>query len=282
METKQAKRVWFITGASRGIGAEIASAALAAGDFVVATARDPKRVAERLGTSESLLPVALDVTSESSAAAAIEAAVARFGRIDVLVNNAGFGVIGAVEETSGEDVRRVYETNVFGLLAVTRAALPTLRKQRSGLILNVSSIGGYRSGAGFGVYCSTKFAVEGISEALHAELALLGIFVTILEPGYFRTEFLGSNSVVETSPIIDDYAETSGKVRAFAKSVSLQQPGDPARLARVVVELSRAENTPLRLALGSDTVAAIEAKNAQVATELHAWRDVSVSTDFPR
>ena len=282
MTTKHTKKVWFITGASRGIGAEIAAAALAAGDEVVATARDPGRIRERLGASESLLPVALDVTDERSVAAAVAAAIARFGRIDVLVNNAGYGLIGAVEESSAEDVRRLYETNVFGLLAVTRAVLPTLRQQRSGHILNLSSVGGYRSGAGFGVYCSTKFAVEGLSEALHAELAPLGIAVTIVEPGYFRTEFLEAQSVVETDASIPDYAETAGKVRAMAKSVSLQQPGDPLRLARVVVELSRAQQPPLRLPLGSDCVATLEAKNAFVAGELDAWRAVAISTDFPR
>jgi len=281
METKQTKRVWFITGASRGIGAEITSAALSAGDYVVATARDPRPLAERFGGNDALLPVALDVTSESSVASAVEAALARFGRIDVLVNNAGYGLIGAVEETSAEDVRRLYETNVFGLLTVTRAVLPVLRKQRSGHVMNLSSVGGYRSGAGFGVYCSTKFAVEGISEALHAELAPLGISVTVLEPGYFRTEFLESKSVVETDAAIADYAETAGKVRAMAKTVSMKQPGDPVRLARVVVELAGAAHPPLRLPLGSDTVAAIEAKHAFVSKELDAWRAIATSTDFP-
>ena len=282
MTTKQANKVWLITGASRGLGAEITSAALAAGDHVVATARDPRRIVERFGNSEALLPVALDVTSESSIAAAVEAAIARFGRIDVLVNNAGYGVIGAVEETSGEDVRRLYETNVFGLLSVTRAVLPVMRKQRSGHVINLSSVGGYRSGPGFGVYCSTKFAVEGISEALHAELAPLGIAVTVVEPGYFRTEFLEAKSVVESDAVIADYVDTAGKVRAFARSVSLQQPGDPVRLARTVVELTRAGEPPLRLPLGSDTVAAIEAKHVFVAKELEAWRTVATSTDFPR
>ncbi|WP_394841953.1 oxidoreductase [Pendulispora brunnea] len=281
MTTNDTKRVWFITGASRGIGAEITKAALAAGDAVIATARDPKKMVERFGASDALLPLALDVTNEASVAAAVETAIARFGRIDVLVNNAGYGIIGAVEETPGDDVRRIYETNVFGLLAVTRAVLPHLRRQRSGLILNLSSVGGYRSGPGFGIYCSTKFAVEGISEALHGELAPLGIGVTILEPGYFRTEFLESNSVVETAATISDYAETSGMVRSRAKSVSLQQPGDPVRLAQVVVELAGSKAPPLRLALGSDTVAVIEEKNAFVARELDAWRTVSVSTDFP-
>ena len=276
----QGKRVWLITGASRGIGAEITRAALAAGDAVVATARDPKKVAERFEPSDRLLPVALDVTDEASIAAAVDAAVTRFGRIDVLVNNAGYGVVGAIEETPGEEVRRVFETNVFGLLAVTRGVLPQLRKQRSGHVMNLSSVGGYQSGPAFGIYCATKFAVEGISEALHAELAPLGVAVTVIEPGYFRTEFLEAGSVVESKTIIADYAETAGKVRAFAKDVSLQQPGDPVRLARAVVELSRAKRPPLRLPLGSDCVATIEAKNAHVATELAAWRSVALSTDF--
>jgi NAD(P)-dependent dehydrogenase (short-subunit alcohol dehydrogenase family) len=282
MTTNRTNKVWLITGASRGLGAEIMSAALAAGDHVVATARDPRPLAERFAGSEAVLPVALDVTSEASIAAAVKAAIERFGRIDVLVNNAGYGVIGAVEETSGDDVRRLYETNVFGLLSVTRAVLPLLRTQRSGHVINLSSVGGYQSGPGFGVYCSTKFAVEGISEALHAELAPLGIAVTVVEPGYFRTEFLESKSVVESDAIIADYADTSGKVRAFAKTVSLQQPGDPVRLAQAVVELTRAERPPLRLPLGSDTVAAIEAKHALVSAELAAWRAVATSTDFPR
>jgi len=282
MANSNSKRVWFITGASRGIGAEIAKAALGAGDAVVATARDPKAIAALLGDSDSLFPVALDVTSEASVATAVEQAIARFGRVDVLVNNAGFGVVGAIEETNAEQVRQVYETNVFGLLNVTRALLPLLRKQRAGHIMNLSSVGGYHSGPAFGIYCSTKFAVEGISEALHAELAPLGVAVTVVEPGYFRTEFLEAKSVVETQTIISDYAETAGKVRAFAKSVSMQQPGDPVRLAKVVVDLANAKNPPLRLPLGSDCVAAIEAKNAFVAQELEAWRAVSVSTDFPQ
>jgi NAD(P)-dependent dehydrogenase (short-subunit alcohol dehydrogenase family) len=282
MTTNQTKRVWFVTGASRGIGAEITKAALAAGDAVVATARDPKHITARFAASDQLLPVALDVTSEPSIAAAVAAAVARFGRIDVVVNNAGYGIIGAIEETPGDEVRRIYETNVFGLLAVTRAVLPQLRKQRAGHIMNLSSVGGYHSGPAFGIYCSTKFAVEGISEALHAELAPLGIAVTVIEPGYFRTEFLEANSVVETAPAIGDYADTAGVVRAVARQVSLQQPGDPVRLARAVVELAGAKQPPLRLPLGSDSVAAIEAKHAFVTGELAAWRQVSVSTDFPK
>jgi len=200
--TNETKKVWLITGASRGLGAEMAKAALAAGDLVVATGRDPARVTAQLGASEGLLPLALDVTSDASIRSAVDAALARFGRIDVLVNNAGFGVVGAVEETAAEDVRRVYETNVFGLLAVTRAVLPSMRARRAGHVINLSSVGGYRSGPGFGVYCSTKFAVEGLSEALHGELAPLGIAVTVVEPGYFRTEFLEPGSVQVSDAVV--------------------------------------------------------------------------------
>lgn len=183
-------RTWFITGASRGFGALIAEKALEKGDRVVATARNPQAILDRFGTRPDLLAVALDVTDEAQAHRAVGEAVARFGGIDILVNNAGYGLLGAVEEATGAEVEALYRTNVFGLLAVTRAVLPHMRRQRSGHILNFSSIGGYRSGPGFGVYSSTKFAVEGLTEALAAELAPLGIHATAIEPGYFRTDFL--------------------------------------------------------------------------------------------
>lgn len=220
------------------------------------------------------------MTDEAQGIAVAQAAIEHFGRIDVLVNNAGFGLLGAVEEASADEVRRVYETNVFGLLNVTRAVLPHMRAARSGHVINLSSVGGYRSGPGFGVYCSTKFAVEGLSEALHAELAPLGIKVTIVEPGYFRTEFLEGNSLVESPSSIADYDSTAGEVRKIAKAVTLNQPGDPDKLAEVMITLVEAANAPLRLPLGSDCVAAIEAKNSFVADELKVWREVSVSTDF--
>lgn len=276
----ETQRVWFITGASRGIGAEIAQAALDAGDRVVATARNAQSIEDRFGKRENLLATKLDVTDEASVRAAIGQAIDSFGRIDVLVNNAGFGIIGAVEETSAEDVRRIYETNVFGLLNVTRTALPYMRRQRSGHIINLSSLGGYVSGAGYGIYCSTKFAVEGISESLHAELAPLGIRVTVVEPGYFRTDFLDASSVTRSETQIDDYAETSGKTREVAAQKNHQQQGDPKKLAQAMIELVRAENPPLRLPLGTDAVAVIESKNDFVAKELDAWRKLSVSTDF--
>ncbi|MDI1333586.1 oxidoreductase [Pseudomonas sp.] len=274
------KRVWLITGASRGIGARIAAAALANGDAVVATARDASSVTQRFGTQPALLAVSLDVTNEAQGIAVAKAAIEHFGRIDVLVNNAGFGLLGAVEEASADEVRRVYETNVFGLLNITRAVLPYMRAARSGHVINLSSVGGYASGPGFGVYCSTKFAVEGLSEALHAELAPVGVKVTVVEPGYFRTEFLEGNSLVESPSTIADYDSTAGEVRKIAKAVTLNQPGDPDKLAQAMIILVEAKKAPLRLPLGSDCVAAIEAKNAFVTDELQTWREVSVSTDY--
>lgn len=274
-------KTWFITGASRGFGVKIAALALAQGDNVVATARNPADVTQRLGDHPSLLALKLDVTDDAQAREAAAAAVARFGRIDVLLNNAGYGLMGAVEEATAEEVERVYRTNVFGLLNVTRAVLPYMRAQRAGRVLNISSIGGYRGAAGFGVYSSTKFAVEGLSEALHAELAPLGVHVTVIEPGYFRTDFLDATSLSVSPMRIDDYnATAAGKVRSVAVSLNHAQPGDPDRLAQVLVDLAAAPNPPVRLPLGSDTVAAIEAKHASDAAILADWRAVSISTDF--
>lgn len=271
-------KTWFITGASRGFGARIAELALAQGDNVVATARNSKAVIERIGHHPGLLALALDVSDETQAKAAAQAAIDRFGQLDVLLNNAGVGLLGAVEEASAADVEAVYRTNVFGLLAVTRAVLPYMRAARSGRILNISSIGGYRGGPGFGVYSSTKFAVEGLSEALHAELIPLGIHVTVIEPGYFRTDFLDASSLTVSADPIQDYAATAGAARAAA--LNHAQPGDPDKLARIIVDFAGAANPPVRLPLGSDTVAAIEAKHASDAKILSQWREVSVSTDF--
>lgn len=273
-------QTWFITGASRGFGALVAKLALDRGDAVVATARNPQSVTTALGQHPNLLAVALDVTDEAQAHEAAKAAIQRFGKIDVLLNNAGFGLLGAVEEATAAEVEALYRTNVFGLLNVTRAVLPHMRRARSGHILNISSVGGYQSGAGFGVYCSTKFAVEGLTEALAAELAPLGIKATVVEPGYFRTEFLEARSLSVSDTRIADYAETAGAVRERAARISLRQPGDPAKLAAALVELGGNPEAPLRMPYGSDTVAAIEAKNAFVAQELAAWRRVAVSTDF--
>ncbi|WP_316235340.1 MULTISPECIES: SDR family NAD(P)-dependent oxidoreductase [unclassified Bradyrhizobium] len=273
-------RVWFITGASRGFGALVAQRALDRGDAVVATARNPTAIVDRIGAHPDLLALALDVTRESEAVAAAQAAIDRFGRIDVLLNNAGFGLMGAVEETSQEEIEAVFRTNVFGLLAVTRAILPHMRKARSGRILNISSIGGYRGSAGFGVYGATKFAVEALSEAMRAELKPLGIHVTAIEPGYFRTDFMDASSLKVSRIVIPDYSATAGRVRANAGTVNGAQPGDPDKLARVLVDFAGEPDPPVRLPLGADTVAAIEAKHASDAAIIARWREVALSTGF--
>jgi NAD(P)-dependent dehydrogenase (short-subunit alcohol dehydrogenase family) len=273
-------RTWLITGASRGFGALIAERALAAGDSVVATARDPQSVPATVRDHPRALAVALDVTNEAQAHEAVAAALRRFGRIDVLVNNAGFGLIGAIEESSSAEVQRLFATNVFGLLHVTRAVLPAMRRQRSGRVLNFSSIGGYAAAAGFGIYCATKFAVEGISEAMSAELAPLGIRTTVVEPGYFRTGFLSEKSIVSTAARIEDYAHHVGAVRDFARGADGQQPGDPARLAQAILALVDAEEPPQRLPLGADTVDRIALKHREVDAEVDRWRDLAMSTGF--
>ena len=272
-------RVWFITGASRGFGALITQEALAAGDAVVATARDPKSVAKRFGDHSTLLPVKLDVTQEADARTAVAAGVKRFGRIDVLLNNAGYGLLGAVEESSAPEIERLFATNVFGLLSVTRAVLPQMRRQRSGHIINISSIGGYAAYTGWGVYGATKFAVEGLTEALALELAPLGIHATVVEPGFFRTDFLDDQSLVKTEARIADYADTVGAMRDFAAGANHTQPGDPAKLAKAMIELVNAKQPPLRMPFGTDTVAKIAEKNAHVAAEVAAWHSLAVSTD---
>jgi NAD(P)-dependent dehydrogenase (short-subunit alcohol dehydrogenase family) len=277
--TGTAQKVWFITGASRGFGALTAQKALERGDLVVATARDPHTVTAALGEHPNLLALRLDVKLEAQAISAAQQALTRFGRIDVLVNNAGYGLLGAVEEASGEEVRAVYETNVFGLLNVTRAVLPVMRRQGSGHVINISSVGGYSAYAGWGVYGSTKFAVEGLSEALAMELEPLGIQVTVVEPGFFRTDFLDTSSLVATRDRIDSYAATVGAMRDFAADANHAQPGDPVKLAGALLQLADSDTPPIRLQLGSDTVQRVRAKNQFVEKELAEWLELAVSTD---
>ncbi|WP_409436109.1 oxidoreductase [Mycobacterium sp. SMC-14] len=273
--------VWFITGASRGFGLQIARDLLDRGHQVVATARDAATVTESLGENDNVLAVALDVTDETQARQAVQTAVDRFGRIDVLINNAGRGLLGAVEEATDAEVRAVYETNVFGLLTVTRAVTPVLRAQRSGTIVNISSVGGFVSSPGWGVYASTKFAVEALSEALHAELQPLGIHAMVVEPGYFRTDFLDSSSLQIQQHTIDDYADgPAGKMRITAGERNHDQPGDPVKAAAAIIDVVESERPPVRLLLGNDTIAAVESKLAHVQAELAQWRGVSASTDF--
>jgi NAD(P)-dependent dehydrogenase (short-subunit alcohol dehydrogenase family) len=272
--------VWFITGSSRGFGLEITRAALVAGHQVVATARNTETVRARFpDAGDALLTVALDVTDPQSIQAAVDAAVERFGRIDVLVNNAGTGLLAAVEESDDVAVRAVYETNVFGPLAVQRAALPVLRRQRAGHVINISSIVGFATAPGWGIYASTKFAVEGFTETLRIELAPLGIHVTLVEPGFFRTDFLDPASLHTGPDIIDDYAPTAGAMRAAAASLNHAQPGDPAKAARAIIEIAAAPEPPLRLPLGADTLQAFDAKLDTFRKEMDAWRHVALATD---
>ncbi|MNM00555.1 putative oxidoreductase [compost metagenome] len=273
-------RTWFITGASRGFGTLIAEHALRAGDAVIATARNPQDITDRLGSHPNLMAVRLDVTEEAEAQRAVAEGIKHFGRIDVLINNAGFGVLGAVEETSANETERLFVTNVFGVLNVTRAVLPHMRRQRSGHIINISSIGGYQAYMGWGVYGSTKFAVEGITEALHQELAPLGIHATVVAPGFFRTDFLDEQSLIKTALELPDYDETVGKMRQFAEAANHAQPGNPVKFAEAMLALVNAPKPPQRLALGSDTVARFEEKHRFVESELAQWKDLALSTDF--
>jgi NADP-dependent 3-hydroxy acid dehydrogenase YdfG len=275
-----AQKVWMVTGASRGFGVEIAKAALAAGDQVIAGARKVKGLKGRLGGKDRALAVKMDVTKEDKVNAAVREGLEKFGRIDVLVNNAGFGLLGAIEEASAEEVKEIYKTNVFGLLNVTRAVLPIFRQQRSGHVINISSAGGYRSAPGWGIYASTKFAVEGISEALWDELAPLRIHVTVVEPGYFRTDFLDRTSLQHTKNRIEDYAPTVGKTRAVAVERNHTQAGDPKKLGLALVQIVNADEPPLRLPLGRDTLERIAAKNKFVEEETAKWRELATSTDF--
>jgi NAD(P)-dependent dehydrogenase (short-subunit alcohol dehydrogenase family) len=273
------KRIWMITGASRGLGARIAEAVLDHGDSVVVTARRRESIALR-GNPEDVLALSMDVTDAVQVQAAMTAAKEKFGRIDVLVNNAGYGLLGAIEESSPEEIEAIYRTNVFGLLHVTRAVLPMMREQGSGHILNISSLGGYQASAGWGIYGSTKFAVEGITEALYAELKPLGIHATVIEPGFFRTDFMDGSSLRRTKVELEAYAATVGKTRSFADQNNRRQPGDPAKLAAVLIEIVNAPDPPVRLQAGSDAVRRIEAKNAAVAADIATWRTLSESTDL--
>ncbi|MEU0181118.1 oxidoreductase [Streptomyces sp. NPDC006207] len=272
---------WFITGASRGFGLEIARQALERGDNVVATARTPRAVEEALAAhADRLLAVPLDVNDEEQARAAVQAAVERFGTIDVLVNNAGRGLLGAVEETSDAEARAVFDTNVFGLLTVTRAVLPVMRARRSGRIVNLSSVGGFVGWAGWGLYCATKFSVEAVTEALRLELAPLGIQATAIEPGPFRTDFLDSSSLHRTERVIEDYQDSAGGMRAWADDSNHAQDGDPVKAAAAIITVARAEEMPARIPLGKASLGDVEDKLAAVAREIGTWRDLALSTDF--
>lgn len=272
-------KVWFITGISRGFGRELASAALDQGDVVIGTTRNGQ--SDLKATLGRLHVFALDVTQTQDVISVVDKAWQIHGHISVIVNNAGFGLLGAVEEIEETQARQLFDTNFFGLFAVTQAILPHLRAQGSGHIINISSIGGFAGFPGYGLYSASKFAVEGLSEALAGELEPLGIHVTIVEPGYFRTNFLSGGSLQRASRVIEAYAATSGKTRQSADERDGQQPGDPARAAKAIVSVTRAQHPPLRLILGADAIERIRAKVTQVLEDLEAWKSTSVNTAYP-
>ena len=272
-------QVWLITGSSRGLGRALAEAVLAAGHKLVATARDPKQLAdlaERHG--DTMRAVALDVTDERAALGAVQIAVDTFGRLDVLVNNAGYGNLASIEDTTSQDFRAQIETNLFGVVNLTRAAIPVMRRQGSGRMLQFSSIGGRVGPVGRGAYAAAKWGVEGFSEVLAKELGPLGIKVTIIEPGGFRTDFAGSSqNIYPDNPI---YAATVGTVARFQREYNGAQPGDPKKAAAAILKLAGLAEPPLRLLLGSDAVrAAEEAERARSEAD-KKWRQLSESTDF--
>lgn len=272
--------VWMITGSSRGLGLEIARAALEAGHKVVATARKEETVKKAFGDHESVLAVALDVRRPEQAEAAVAATMNRFERIDVLVNNAGYGHLGPFEEATAAEIEEQYATNVFGAMNVTRAVLPLMREQRSGRIFNISSIAGLRGGPNASLYCSSKFALEGWSESIAAELQPFGIWVTAIEPGFFRTDFLEANSLRYTDVTKPEYRESMQQLQDWMTVKNHTQEGDPAKLAKVLLEISNRPEQPLHLAMGSDAVQWMEARIERDQRALAEWRDISASTDY--
>ncbi|MFC4242557.1 SDR family NAD(P)-dependent oxidoreductase [Gryllotalpicola reticulitermitis] len=273
-------KTWLITGAGRGFGHEIARAALEAGDQVIATARNPEQIEAALpGHEDHLLAVRLDVTDSVSAADAAQAGLERFGRIDVLVNNAGYGQAGAFEELTPQLIDRQFQTNVFGTFNVTRAVLPAMRAQRSGHILNISSLLGVVGTDWWSVYCATKFAVAGWSEALSKELGSFGIRVTSVHPGQFSTDFLDPSSLGMTDLRIDDYRSLDAERRDFVSGRNHDQPGDPQKFAAAILTLASLEQPPVRWAAGSDALASFQGRAAQLQDSAAQWHELSSSTD---
>lgn len=273
-------KTWFITGISSGLGKAIAQTAMECGDFVIGTFRKPEQTDEFNALhGSSGLAITLDVTEPSQIEHAFRVVSEKFGRLDVLVNNVGFGFAGAIEETGLDEARSVFEANFFGTLQVTQTFLPMFRQQKSGHIIQISSHGGFKAFAGFGIYNASKFALEGLSEALAQEISPLGIKLSIAEPGPFRTEFAG-DAFRQADRHINDYAETAGAFRARIKAADGKQEGDPSKAAKAIYALANLEHPPLRLPLGKIAVASITAKLESVRADLEAARNTAESVVF--
>jgi len=272
-------KVWLITGSSRGLGRALAEAVLAAGHKLVATARNPAQVedfVERYG--DDVRAVSLDVTNEQAAAHAVAVATQAFGRLDVLVNNAGYGDISPIEDTNLDEFRAQIETNLFGVINVTKAALPLMRKQGAGHIVQFSSVGGRIGPVGRAPYAAAKWGVEGFSEVLSKEVGPLGVKVTIIEPGGFRTDFAGSSTAIRAGR--PEYDATVGKAARFQRDYNGKQPGDPAKAAAAVLNIASLNDPPLRLLLGSDAVRFVEQNDLAKMESDRKWRHLSISTDI--
>src|SRR6266516_2794809 len=278
-DTMTNRKIWFITGAGRGMGVDFVKAALAAGHAVVGTGRDPDAVAKAVGDLDDLRVVKLDVTSRADAEAAVREAVDRFGRIDVLVNNAGTFDAGYFEELTPEQIERQLATSLLGPMNVTRAVLPVMRKQRLGLIISISSAAGLVGFEFNTAYAASKFGLEGWMESLHAEVAPFGIHTTIVNPGFFRTELLTEQSTNYAKPSIEDYDERRAKQLEFWKAQNGQQSGDPAKLARALIIIASHEPPPRRFVAGADAIAIAEQKVADLKTQIDAERELSTSLD---
>lgn len=274
-------KVWLITGCSTGFGRALAEAVLQKGDYLLATARQPEQLRALLDRyPETAKAVRLDVTSFQDIQAAVDTAIATFDRIDVLVNNAGHGLIAALEEVSDAEIHQFFETNFFGALRLMRTVLPVMRQQGSGHIVNMSSTAGLVGFGGSSIYCGAKFALEGTSEALAKEVKPFGIKVTLIEPGAFRTDFNG-RSLAAAEQSIDAYAPAIGASLQWFKEMDGKQPGNPAKAAQAIIQALESPHPPMRLALGTDAMSLIQEKLESVKTDLDAWKQVSISTDYP-
>ena len=272
-------KTWLITGSSRGLGRALANAVLAAGDNLVATARKPEELDELAAQfGDRVKTAALDVTDFAAASRAVAVAVATFGRLDVVANNAGYGNLAPIEDTSIDDFRAQIETNLFGTINVSKAAIPIMRVQRAGHIIQFSSIGGRVGSTGRAPYSAAKFGVEGFSEVMATEMAPHGVKVTIIEPGGFRTDFAGSSTHI--ADVRAEYDSTVGEAARFQRNYNGKQPGDPAKAAQVILKVVAMDNPPLRLLLGSDAVQRVESSDSRKSESDKKWRELSISTDF--
>lgn len=276
------QKVWFVTGASKGLGLTLVKQLLNKGCKVAATSRNIADLITAVGVNnDSFLPLAVNLIAEDSVAEAIGKTIATFGQIDVIVNNAGYGLIGGLEELSDKESRANFDVNVFGALNIIRQALPQLRKQASGHIINIASIGGFTGGfPGFGIYCATKFAVHGFTEGLATEVKPFGINVTVVSPGYFRTEFLTADSLIAPKNPIDAYQSVRDAIDLHQNSINGNQPGDPEKGAAAIIAIAAEQNPPLHLFLGQDAYDLAHTKITSVQSDLESWKELTTSTGF--